>query len=278
VARHTWILACALLGACEQEPFRLCDGSDSIQLLYHVKGGGAVPLTTEFTNPTGWELLAIDGKCHYYASNNYLRGYVTGTLTDGEAQQLEHELHFVEIDYWVTRFKSGPASCVDGATASLHASSGSLSCTCSCPSDAPIGLGEVLGTNGEAALERLMAAGESLSGPVSAAITPDPTQGAGAQGPAVAWPLDRAIDDVAELVFTSTNDERLRTGPYASFESDDAAALRALRSEQHEKSPDNHFVYVPLRDRDKSFSLYVRDEWPEDFVERMESFRPDLFD
>jgi dihydrofolate synthase/folylpolyglutamate synthase len=68
--------------------------------LVYTASGGFVPETFAFTNPRGATFLAIDGTCHYFASDNYMHGIRTGTLSTADAAALAADLRWHDLATW----------------------------------------------------------------------------------------------------------------------------------------------------------------------------------
>ena len=70
----------------------LCDGSEQIRLTFVHLDAIAVITRQTFFYPYGLRFLALDGRCRYYVhaylTQDYRRGYVTGTLSHADGEQL----------------------------------------------------------------------------------------------------------------------------------------------------------------------------------------------
>ncbi len=72
--------------APDAAPARLCDGTLQPRLIYLNTGGGPLPSTAAFTEANGIAFFVIDGTCHYWAGESYLKGIHTGVLATGQGR------------------------------------------------------------------------------------------------------------------------------------------------------------------------------------------------
>jgi hypothetical protein len=265
LVRARWLLL-ALLLACGSDagvgatPEALCDGSSGMRLVYAVSGG-FVPVTFNFTNPRGHTFLAIDGSCHYFVSDDYMRGVHTGSLSASDADALAHELRWDELGGWnwsVTQDET----CPDAGGQQLTRARKRVGCSCGCDAAAPAGLSDAL-TAAQRWSERLATAGEALAGPVSGlALERSDAKLDPSVDRALDWPLTTGLAAVPNLLrLQSESDLWKGDGTHARFDPPDATKLRELRSRTL-ADPRNAPGYVLVRDAGKVYELYVRDELP----------------
>lgn len=242
----------------------LCDGSDALRLVYSSSGGFVSP-AFGFTNPYGHSFLAVDGKCRYFAEDNYMLGILSGTLTTADAEQLSADLHWNDLDSWASYGLNKDAPCPDSSVISLAKAKASAGCSCGCDPAAPSGLGDAL-AKAQSWLQKLEAIGKPLDGPVSAVIT-DASMGKAPRQPELDWPLARAIDAIPNLIVDLADTKLwMGAGPWARF--DDAADYTKLRELRRTtvtsdpRGPDFAGQAVLIRDHGKEYDLFVRDELP----------------
>jgi hypothetical protein len=238
----------------------LCDGSSAIRLSVATGGGFPSP-TYEFTNPYGSGFFFVDGKCHYYASADYMLGISEGDLSPAEASQLLSDIG------WAQRqsFRGlSPSQCADGATTQVTLPDSAFACTCGdCGSTSPAG--KTAAIRGAALVPMTYAMrGKALSGAVSA-IAYAQTFSNGLQP--LAWPLSRSIVSIAGLV--QANDSAVRELGVRFDQPADASALRSLRTAARSGTASAGFVMVA---DSGMYSLYVRDELPDAVAQSYAAF------
>lgn len=217
-----------------------------------------------FTNPYGFQFLAIDGSCQFYTSSDYRLGIASGTLANDEEEELSKALHWYELDDWGRSARSDEA-CPDAPEIQLGKAKSLAACTCGCDADAPLGLSEAL-MSAPDWVKRLEQRGEKLAGPVSAVATSFEQNGANVK--VVDWPLPRSISSIPNLLL---NGGQIQTGPYARFEdSADAKQLRELRTATITPSMIDGLM---VREAGKLYSVVVRDELPDDASRGIEALR-----
>jgi hypothetical protein len=249
----------------------LCDGSSELRLVYRVSGG-FVADTFAFTNPRGHTYLAIDGSCHYYALDDYMRGIQTGSLSAADADALARDLHWRELAGWKWGVQQDMA-CPDASGVTLSRAHVSAGCSCGCDTAAPKGLADAL-TQAQRWVTRLTAAGKPLDG----AVTGLAFEGAssGTSIPVLDWPLTTAPSAVPNLLHPRSEPTLWQgTGSYARFEGADAAKLRDLRSATLAASTITP-GFALARDAGKVYELYVRDELPEATAKAWDAFDASL--
>ena len=249
----------------EESKEPMCDGSAELRFVYQTAGGGQTLTPYYFTEPHGHEFFAIDGKCRYYVERDYMRGVMSGTLTSEDAEQLSTDMHWNELDAWVDLKAQG--GCFDASTSTLTKPHAAVGCFCGCESE-PMALVEAM-TNTTQWMEKLLSEGEPLDGPVSAAIDLA-SHGGPIEQPVFDWPLERAIDSIADLLLQAA-DPRLVSGSDQWARFDDEAEYKQLRELRAKalKAKDEHSWFSPailLKKEEKALSdLYVRDELPDGF-------------
>jgi hypothetical protein len=239
----------------------LCDGSSDIRLSI-ATSGGFVASTYTFTSPRGAAFSTVDGKCHYYASTDYMVGISEGDLTATEATQLLSDIGW--SNRLVFRGES-PANCADGGTTVVTTPDSAFACTCGdCGSAASAGKTAAISSAAKVAMT-YAPRGKRLGGPVSA-IAYVETFSNGSQPQA--WPLSRSMLSVDGLVQAS-NAATLGSG--ARFDAvADASALRTVRAAA--RTPTNSYAGFALVDDGGIYSLYVRDELPADVSQSYDAF------
>ena len=245
----------------------MCDGSDALRFIQVTEGGGQSITPYYFTEPHGYSFFAVDGKCRYYVEDDYMRGIFTGTLTPDDAAQLSADMHWSELDGWVDLESEG--SCFDASTATLIKPNAAVGCYCACKA-APMGLTEAM-RNVTKWQEKMLEEGTPLDGPVGALIDTTSRGGPSAQ-PIYEWPLERSIDSIPDLLLEPLGDPRLVAGSdqWARFDDpEEFKKLRELRAEAL-RAKDESSGFTPailIRDGNKLYDLYVRDE-PQDGFEQ----------
>jgi hypothetical protein len=228
---------------------QICDGSNDIRLGFNASGG-FVAQSYQFTNPYGSWFAVVDGQCHFYVSESYMQGVLTGTLSPEDATALADDVRFSQIDAWNGHYG---ASCSDGGPVSLATQHAAISCVCGCdgaPAGAATAMGELYDW-----IDRLVTRGTPLAAAVSALAYEDDKRGPPQN--VVAWPLSRPLADVSGLVVSSL----AQNGPGARFDdAADAKALRELRS-THSAS-DTAAQSLIVKDAAGQYVLLVRDELP----------------
>jgi hypothetical protein len=222
-------------------------------------GGGFVPDTFAFTNPRGHVFLAIDGACHFYVSDNYLRGIYSGSLSAADADALAKDLHWLDLASWKWGVQQD-AACPDAGGVFLIREHVSAACSCGCDAAAPSGLADAL-MKSQTWMTRLLGEGKPVDGSVSA-LAFEGTQSSGSVMPVLDWPLTRAVSTIANLVRTHNDPVLMSDGPFAQFDQADAAKLRELRTATL-KGAISTPGSIAVRDAGTSYELYLRDELPE---------------
>lgn len=236
----------------------LCDGSSEMRLVYNVSGGFVVD-TFAFTNPRGATFLAIDGTCHYYVLQNYMRGIQSGTLSAADADALARDLHWHDLASWAWDLQKDMA-CPDASGVLLSRAHVSAGCSCGCDANAPRGLGDAL-TQAQQWVTRLTTSGKPLEGAVTALAFEG--EASGSAIPVMDWPLATQPSAVPNLVHDRSDPKLWQGGgSYARFEGADATKLRDLRSATLRASTITP-GFAQARSAGKVYELYVRDELPE---------------
>lgn len=225
----------------------ICDGSDDIVLGYSV-GGGQVESTYYITNPYGHSFLFLDGQCNYYVSLDYNQGLFTGRLLLDDEIQLATDIAWDSMAEMAAEPELD--SCPDAGESVIWAQGYRMSCTCGCDPGPLADQKDAALQAMHARIETLIAQGYPANGPLRAV--------AGELGPETgeekAWPLDRALADVPNLVQDvqggSFGDPAFFTGPA------DVVALRALRPAM------STFGGIQVRDAGTAYQLFMRDELP----------------
>jgi hypothetical protein len=242
----------------------LCDGTQDMRLEYLVEGG-FVDSTYYFTNPHGHTFFAIDGKCRFFAGDNFMRGIISGTLTSAQADQLSADVHWDALAGWGD-WPGSPSGCADGSGVTLIREKVSVTCVCGCGDKAPKGLDDAQ-TKAYAWVEKLMSMGKALDGPVSAIVLSDRDVGGSVNQPKFDWPLSRSITSIPGLLVESGS-AFLMAGAGVRFDdAADYAKLRSLRAATVMADVPNsgsRATAVFVRDNGKEYYLLVRDELPED--------------
>lgn len=241
-------------GGTQTQP--LCDGSDTIRLLYR-SGGGYVEQSYAFTNPHGHVFLAVMGNCEAFVGESYMKGLRSRTLSEQQAASLSKDLGRDQLAAW-SKFPD-TMSCPDAGSTSISDGTNVVSCSCGCDPDVPAGV--------QAALEQaakwkesLLVEGTPLSGPVAAAALPDDNPQP-SFGP-FSWPLSWPVTELPSP-YTSSTGTRIE-------DATEAAALRQLRADA--LSQMTWASYTPIVDSTAArFQLYVRDELPAEVEAALQS-------
>lgn len=251
-------------GIVSTEP--LCDGSSAMRLTY-TSGGGFVEQMYFFTNPYGGAFFTIDGKCQFYAGNNYMRGIATGTLTEAEAAELSKDVHWFELAGWDWNVNKD-APCPDSGGVSLGRAKISAGCSCGCDDAAPKGLNDAL-SNANKWNERLMTAGKPVTGRLSAIAITSEAGTSNTNMFVVDWPLARSMSSIQGLVHEPSV-EYLREPNAVVAHIDDPAEATKLRESRVATVSHETFMgassYVTVKEGSAQYRLYVRDDLPADAV------------
>jgi hypothetical protein len=244
----------------------LCDGSADMRLVF-VVGGGFVDSTYFFTNPHGHAFFAVDGKCRFFAGQNYMRGILTGTLSPAQADQLSADVHWDALAGWGDWGTAKDFGCPDAGGLTLIRAKVAASCTCGCDDKAPQGLGDALGKAYEW-VEKLTSSGTPVDGPVTAIILSDRSVGGPVNQPKFDWPLSRPSASIPGLVLESGNSGFLMGDVGVRFDdAADYAKLREMRSATTMTDVPNSGSIagsVIVRENGNEYNLFVRDELPDD--------------
>jgi hypothetical protein len=233
---------------------RLCDGTAGARLVYLNTGGGPLWPTFSFSGAYGHAFFVIDGTCHYWAGESYLKGIHTGVLLPAKADQIARDLHFGEFAR-LTGVTSLAAP--DASTRILSDGTNSIRCTADCTLQTPTQPTPVEYQQAFQRLDKIFRDlyddGTSAALPIRVIAT-DPDFDS---GPAVAWPLSWSPSEV--LVSLQSNPApsagRLITS------ATELATLRQLRQTTAAARPGAFAIKV--RDAaDKQFSVLPRDEAP----------------
>jgi hypothetical protein len=245
-------------GTVSAEP--LCDGSADLRLTYE-SGGGFVETTYFFTNPRGSAFFGVDGKCQFYAGQNYMRGIVSGTLTEPQAAELSKAVHWDELAGWDWSVNKDQ-SCPDAGGSSLTRAKMTAGCSCGCDPTAPKGLDEALSSASEW-VERLMKQGKPSEGPLSAVAFPS-DRFENPDVPVLTWPLSRAMSSIPSLVHAPPPEYLSSTDPTARFDDpSEVTKLREARAATWSHAAMGAWSnYVPVQEGSMQYRLYVRDELP----------------
>ncbi len=239
-------------GAGSANSYALCDGSQDIRLGVVVEGG-FVETTYEHTNPYGHSFLFVDGRCHYYASESWLKGVVQGDLSQERAAQISKALALPRVqalDY------HDAESCPDAGAVWVRTAAGYVDCTCGCDAKAPAGVEAAIDAAGELKLE-LLAEGEPLAGPIRLlAVVEDKPLGSGAG--VAEWPLIWPLSDIGMTWESLSRRIQLTTRLLSGR---DAETVRMLRARRLESDP--HAGSLQTTDLGKTYSLFMREELPE---------------
>lgn len=238
-----------IVDAATTEP--ICDGSPDMRLGI-TAGGGFVVSTYMFTNPYGSQFLFVDGQCRYYASVDYMQGIATGTLSSAQAQQLAADIGWSMLPAWSTY---SDTQCPDAGASIIMQPSYAVTCICGCQDMGPPGLAVAM-TKALEWVENLNTQGTRSTGAVSAiAGTVDAVSGV-----ELAWPLDRSIADIPDLVQQDVN--IFAGGSGARFEDPvEASALRDLRSAAVDQVMSAQTI--PVIDDGQPYVVFARDELPD---------------
>lgn len=274
--------ACATDDAGDQAPdsgapaVELCDGSEHIRLTFvHLDEIAAI--TRQFFFVYGKSFLAIDGRCRFYVLDDYRRGNVTGTLSHADGEQLGRDLRFTQLRSWPGQHIGGSATrtiaCGDSPVPVLTTAVSHMRCSCTCPDDAPPGVGDAAVDAALQWVQTLLAAGSPLTDPVIAVALPASTTGMPVVTP---WPLSRALTSIPDLLVEGAQDPRYTNGPYARIEDPvEVEELRALRRGVR-AIPEATGRYLPARvsEGNVMYDVYIRDEWPQELRDRLAAFHP----
>lgn len=234
------------------DSYMLCDGSDDVRLGWS-SAGGQVESTYEFTNPYGHAFLFIDGHCHYYASESWLKGVVQGELSPAEAKQIQQKLLLTDI----ARLAYHDAeSCPDAGAFWLRAADGYVDCTCGCDEKAPHAAQQALDQAGMLAAALTMQ-GAALDGPI-ALIALDEGKPTGSNANLPAWPLIWPLSDISVEWEAYTRGTRPSPRLLLDAEASAARMLKAtvLRENQYAGA-------VRVTDLGKAYNLFMREELPD---------------
>jgi hypothetical protein len=237
----------------------LCDGSDTMRLSLQSGAGGWVPSTTLwFATPYGDQVLLVDGQCRYYATGgDPLLGMRTGVLTTAQASELANAIGWSKLASWSTLFADAGPSCEDASGSVIRRPGvAARSCVCGCDPNLTPELSAAIAQVGPWT-DRLVSAGEALTGPVTALAVRVPMPA----NDEFAWPLGRHIMAIPDL------ESGKAAVPYdqgARFElADEVAALRDLRARQRARADPKITDYIPVSDMGASYHVAVRDELPD---------------
>lgn len=229
----------------------ICDGSEGLRLVLSV-GGGFTAETVIFTSPYGHSFMAIDGKCHYFASASYRSGTTQGQLSVSEMEALQRDVGWARRKGFQGESASG---CADGSSTSVVAQDARFSCECGLCADNEADKTQAI----RAAAMRIQSfaeSGTSLTGAVSALAVHQ--LDATFTGPMRSWPLTRPLASINGLVI-----EVGTRVPEQGVRFDDAtesSALRKLRNDELSSNSSAGFVYVTQANA--YYFVYVRDELP----------------
>ena len=243
---------------------RLCDGSVGPRLVYLNGGGGPLWPTFSFSGAYGHAFFVIDGTCHYWVGESYLKGIRTGVLLPARADQIAADLHV--RDFARLKGVTGlPAP--DAGTRSLGDGVNVVNCTGDCTLQSPN-----LPTPPEyqqafqrlqGIFDELWAGGTPAMLPIRVIATEPDLDG----GQPVAWPLTWSPGEV--LVGLQSNPPP--TAGRLITSGTELAALRQLRQAAAERNAGGFGIKV--RDAaDRLFLVLPRDEAPAAVVQAL-SFR-----
>jgi len=240
--------------ACGESLPELCDGSDEIRFVLTI-GGGFVPSTYGLTNPYGMTFAAIDGRCHYYVSRNYMEGTFSGTLTPLEAAELSTELAFDHIESWSGHYGQ---NCPDAGGVTLATKDAAITCVCGCDG-APAGAAMAIDRL-SAWVARLVRAGQPLDSAVTA-LAELSSSGSSPANMLRTWPLPQPLATYAGLI----TDPVTGFAPGARFElAAEARALRELRKDTFASTATAQWTRVQDATGTGEYRLYVVDDLPSD--------------
>ena len=112
----------------------LCDGTAGARLVYLNTGGGPLWPTFSFSGAYGHAFFVIDGTCHYWAGESYLKGIHTGVLLPAQADKIAADLHFGAF----ARLKGTTSlAAPDASTRILSDGTNSIGCTGDCTLQTP---------------------------------------------------------------------------------------------------------------------------------------------
>ena len=235
----------------------ICNGSDEVRLRVIVEGG-FVWSAYKFTNPYGLKFIVVDGKCRYYASSDFMAGIVTGTLSAAEADQLETDIRWAQLD----ALSFADLACPDSGSTTITKPGARAYCSCGCDDDAPSGLAEAIAGAGTW-LDALPKRGTPLTSAVKAVAFA--VQFESTADFSTAWPLAQNMADIDGLIAPEGGDV---VG--AGFDdADESAKLRLLRADAlAAKANQQADPFIGVHDdRDVQYQLYVADQLPADVVE-----------
>jgi len=247
-------------GTVSTEP--LCDGSSEMRLTFE-SGGGFVDQLYFFTNPHGHAFFAVDGKCQFYAGQNYMRGIATGTLTAAEAEALSKDVHWFELAGWDWN-ANNDAACPDSGVVSLTRAKINAGCSCGCDDASPMGLNDAL-SSAYMWIDRLMTEGKPVTGPLSAIAFTSEAGAGNTNVPVVDWPLARSMSSIPGLVHEPSAEYLSATNTMVAHFDDPAEAMKLREARVATVSHDTNGSVgnsVPVKEGSVQYRVYARDELP----------------
>ena len=224
----------------------ICDGSDGMRFAM-TSGGGFVPIDYFFRSPYGSSFLFLDGHCRYYTSGS--QGEIrTGTLSKAQARQLSAASGYASLQAW-SKTPSDNPGCADGGDTTLYRPGFQAGCYCGCdPSAVPAAKIAAM-QDTYTWVQKLKTQGSAIDGDIRAAAVLEDVP----SSTPVAWPLARAIVDIAGFVQPgSIPDSALFT------DGTETKQLRKLRNDAVAAK-----AYVPeVSEAGTTYGVYMRDELP----------------
>jgi hypothetical protein len=224
----------------------ICDASDGLRFAMS-SGGGFVPIDYFFRSPYGFTFLFVDGHCRYYTSG--AEGEIrTGSLSKAQARQLSAASGYASLEAWSTTPSENPG-CADGVDTTLYRPGFHAGCYCGCDASAVPAAKIAAMQDTYTWVQKLKTLGTAVDGDIRAAAVKEDSP----SGTPVAWPLSRAMVDIASFVQpVSIPDSALFT------DSAETKKLRKVRSDALAAK-----AYLPeVSEAGTTYGLYLRDELP----------------
>ncbi|MEI9937471.1 MAG: hypothetical protein WDO69_09635 [Pseudomonadota bacterium] len=227
---------------------KLCDGSTALRFAAN-SGGGNLSGLPPFLSELGWSLLLIDGQCRYYAMAAPDREIRTGTLSEADAQGFSQDL---SLGAWQGLAESRGCSDASAQTFAFGPDRTSVSCESTPLSQAS-----------DAWLERLYEGGSPVGGPIRYWVIEPSNERWPESNPddALPYPLSEAPAAISGPFEPGT--------PLVATNPDDAAKLRALRTDYQATTPSpsapQYSIPVVLSTSEPSSAYYdlsLRDTLP----------------
>lgn len=249
-------------GSAPLPPAEICDGSDDIRFVYFT-GIGFTDERASFYNEYGHRLLAIDGKCHFWAKED------GGLLLEGDLDAPElvtlQQAHYGKFG----TYPKENSQCVDAGANILWDPYGSTVCWCECDSEEELDRTAAF-SFAPTLLRQVLATGTPTTGDLRMVLlNRDSTEeGEGS----VPWPLTFEQSSIAkepsEIEWFSEKGTLFPSGA-------DAQLLRGARTESG-GATSVHFDYSPVVEAGAGVPLYLytgymRDEPPSKVITALET-------